>query len=151
MVVFQWPWGTAARHRSPLGARHLGVGGGLVDEDDVRTDRGRVVPSNHASCAPRSPRCGAVRPRAPTFFARDLATLEEPPECADGDGDAALPHLPRSSASVMPLPAATRPKGFGMRLDPLRVAVIAALALGPNIALAPFPSPPLLDRVSSTR
>jgi energy-coupling factor transporter ATP-binding protein EcfA2 len=60
--------------------------------DPRRTSRSSC-PSNHASRGPRSPRCGAVRRRAPAFFARDLATLEEPPECADGDGDAARPQL----------------------------------------------------------
>jgi hypothetical protein len=38
VVVFQWPCGIAARHRSPRGARpqarHLGAGAGLVDEDE---------------------------------------------------------------------------------------------------------------------
>ena len=46
-------------------------------------------PSNHASRAAFSAlrRCSAA---CADFFCRDLAALEEPPECADGDGDAAL-------------------------------------------------------------
>jgi hypothetical protein len=53
----------------------------------------------------------------------------------------------RSSESVMSLLAAKALGGQGrkdqlsMRLDPLRMAV-AALELGPDIALAPFLSPP---------
>src|ERR1700733_4259307 len=97
-------------------------------------------PSNHASRGPRSPRCGAVRRRAPTFFARDLATLEEPPEC--GDGDAALPQLlPQFRKRNVAPGGHGRKDQLGMRLDPLRMAV-AALELGPNIALSPFLSPP---------
>src|SRR5277367_2119114 len=36
VVVFQWPWGTAslAPRRATVKARHFGVRGGLVDEDE---------------------------------------------------------------------------------------------------------------------
>jgi hypothetical protein len=51
-------------------------------------------------------------------------------------------NLSCSSASVLSLLAATTEEDqIGMRLDPLRMAV-AALALGPDIALAPFHGPP---------
>jgi len=77
-----------------------------------------------------------------TIFARDLAPFEEPPERADGDGDAALPQpLLQFRQRNVALGGYGRKDQLGMRLDPLRMAV-AALALGPNIALAPFPSPP---------
>src|SRR5579863_9924058 len=93
-------------------------------------------------CAPRLPRCAAVRRHAPTSFARDVATLEEPPECADGDGDAALLQpLPQFRKRNVALGGYGRKDQLGMRLDPVRMAV-AALALGPNVALAPFLSPP---------
>jgi hypothetical protein len=69
-------------------------------------------------------------------------TLEEPPECADGDGDAALlqPLLQFRQRNIG-LGGHGRKDQLGMRLDPLRVAV-AALALGPDIALAPFHDAP---------
>jgi hypothetical protein len=48
----------------------------------------------------------------------------------------------RSSARVHVVLGRHRSKDqLGMRLDPLRMAV-AALALGPDLALAPFLSPP---------
>jgi hypothetical protein len=59
-------------------------------------------PSNHASRA-HSPRCGAVRRHAPSFFARDLATLEESVPMATPRSFSRS----RSSASVMSLLAAT--------------------------------------------
>src|SRR5580693_6776111 len=91
--------------------------------------------------APRSPRCGAVRRRAPSFFARDLATLEELPQCADGDGDAALLQpLPQFRQRNVALGGDGRKDQLGIRLDPLRMAVVG-LALGPDIALAPFHGP----------
>src|SRR5271169_4696621 len=92
--------------------------------------------------APRSPCCGAARRRAPSFFARNLATLEEPPERADGDGDAARPQLlPQFRKRNVALGGHGRKDQLGMRLDPLRMAV-PALELGPDIALAPFHGPP---------
>jgi hypothetical protein len=40
VVVFQWPWHSGAASlvtgRTTVKARHLGVRGGLVDEDDQR-------------------------------------------------------------------------------------------------------------------
>jgi hypothetical protein len=84
-------------------------------------------------------RCSAA---CAVFFCRDLAALEEPPECADGDGDAALsqPVLQSRKRNVA-LGGQGREDQFGMRLDPLRVAV-AALALGCHIAIASLLSPP---------
>ena len=76
--------------RTTVKARHLGVRGGLVDEDDPR--RIEVELSFKPRLARRVHRAaalfGGVRR---LFFARDLAPFEEPPERADGDGDAALP------------------------------------------------------------
>src|ERR1700733_1121410 len=98
-------------------------------------------PSNHASRAAFTAlrRCSAA---CADFFARDLATLEEPPERADGDGDAALPQpLPQFRQRNVALGGQGRKDQLGMRLDPLRMAV-AALELGPDIALAPFHRPP---------
>src|ERR1700722_14463457 len=68
--------------------------------------------------------------------------FEEPRECADGDGDAVLLQpLPQFRKRNIALGGHGRKDQFGMRLDPLRMAV-AALELGPKIALAPFLSPP---------
>jgi hypothetical protein len=64
------------------------------------------------------------------------------PQCADGDGDAALLQpLPQFRKRNVALGGDGRKDQLGMRLDPLRMAV-AALALGPDIALAPFHGPP---------
>src|SRR5271156_134302 len=106
----------------------------------IRVGSSSSCPSNQASRGPRSPRCGAVRRHAPSFFARDLATFEEPPECADGDA-ALLQPLPQFRQRNVVLGGQGRKDQLGMRLDPLRMAV-AALALGPDIAFAPFLSPP---------
>jgi len=77
-----------------------------------------------------------------TIFARDLAPFEEPPERADGDGDAALPQpLLQFRQRNVALGGYGRKDQLGMRLGPLRMAV-ASLALGPDIALAPFHGPP---------
>ena len=82
-----------ASGRTTVKARHLGVGGGLVDEDDPRRIEVEL------SFEPRLARlrvhraAGRCSAAWADFFARDLATLEEPPECADGDGGAALPQL----------------------------------------------------------
>ena len=81
VVVFQWPRGTGgassfAPRRTTIKAGHLGVGGGLIDEDDPR--RIEVELSFKPSLARRVHRCGAVRRRAPSFLARDLAMFEEP-------------------------------------------------------------------------
>ena len=72
-----------------------------------------------------------------------LRRLKEPPECADGEpGTPRSFNRSRSSASVMSaLGGHSRKDQLGMRLDPLQMAV-AALALGPDIALALFLSPP---------
>jgi hypothetical protein len=102
-----WYGGTAslAPGRTTIKTRHLGVRGGLVDEDDPRRIevelpfKPRLTRRVHRVAA----LFGGVRR---LFFARDLATLEEPPECADGDGDAALLGS-CSSANVMSLLAAT--------------------------------------------
>src|ERR1700734_2991831 len=96
-------------------------------------------PSNHASRAAFTVlrRCSA----AGGDFC-DLATLEEPPERADGDGDAALLQpLPQFRQRNVALGGQGRKDQLGMRLDPLRMAG-AALALGPGIALAPVHRPP---------
>jgi hypothetical protein len=86
---------------------------------------------------------------APSFFARDLATLEEPPERADSDGDASFPQpLPQFRKRNVALGGQGGKDPFGVRLNPMRMAV-AALELGPNIALALFLSPPA-DRARRT-
>jgi hypothetical protein len=80
---------------------------------------------------------------------RVIAALEEPPQCVDGDGDAALLQLPpQFRERNVALGGHGRKDHLGMRLDPLRMAV-AALALGPKIALAPFHGPPP-DRARGT-
>jgi hypothetical protein len=72
----------------------------------IRVGSRSSCPSNHASRAAFSAlrRCSAA---CAELFARDLATFEEPPERADGHGDAALLQPLAHSASVMSLLAAT--------------------------------------------
>ena len=111
--------------RATVEAGHLGVRGGLVDEDDPR--RIEVELSFKPRLARRVLRVatlfGGVRR---LFFARDLAALEEPPECADGDGDAALLQpLPQFRQRNVALGGYGRKDQLGMRLDPLRMAVAA--------------------------
>jgi hypothetical protein len=66
-------------------------------------------------------RCSAV---CAVFFARDLATLEEPPERADSDGDASFPQLlPQFRRRDVALGGNGRKDQLGMRLDPLRMTV----------------------------
>jgi hypothetical protein len=108
----------------------------------IRVGSRSSCPSNPASRAAFTAlrRCSAA---CVDFFARDLATLEEPPECVNGDGDAALPQLLLQFRSGMSaLGGQGRKNRLCMRLDPLRMGVAAALKLGPDIALAPFLSPP---------
>jgi hypothetical protein len=60
----------------------------------------------------------------------------------DGDGYTALPQLLSQFRQRNVAPGGHgRKDQLSMRFDPLRMAV-AALELGPNIALAPFLSPP---------
>src|SRR5271154_6781679 len=107
----------------------------------MRVGSSSSCPSKHASRAAFTVlrRCSAA---CAVFFARDLATLEEPPECADSDGDAPFPQpLPQFRQRNVALGGQGRKNQLGIRLDPLRMAV-AALELGPNIALALLLSPP---------
>src|SRR5271170_7415902 len=97
----------------------------------IRVGSSSSCPSNHASRAAFTAlrRCSAA---CADFFARDLATLEEPPERADSDGDAALLQpVPQFRQRNVALGGHGRQDQLGMRLDPLRMAV-AALELGPN-------------------
>ena len=55
VVVFQWPCGTVARHRSPRGPRRAaepsGGGPGLVDEDELRrVELGLEIERGLAAC-----------------------------------------------------------------------------------------------------
>jgi hypothetical protein len=127
--------------RTTVKARHLGVRGGLVDEDNPR--RIEIELSFKPSLTLRVHRAatlfgGMRRP----FFARDLAALEEPPECANADDDAALPQmLAQLRQGHVALGRHRGKDQLGMRLDPLRMAV-TALAPGPDVALASLLSPP---------
>src|SRR5580692_11346572 len=106
----------------------------------IRVGSRSSCPSNHASRAAFTELRSCSAACADFFFARNLAALEEPPEC--GDGDAARPQLlSQFRKRNVALGGQGRKNQLGMRLDPLRMAV-AALELGPNIALAPFLSPP---------
>jgi hypothetical protein len=83
VVVFQWPWGTAARHRSPHRLRprnraifvDAAVSSTKISLSGLRSS----WPSNQA-LRRREHRGAAVRRRAPSFFERDAAPVEEQPD-----------------------------------------------------------------------
>ena len=64
-----------APRRTTVKARHFGVRGGLVDEDNARRIDVELVFELHAH-APRSPCCGAALRRAPSFLRVILRRLK---------------------------------------------------------------------------
>ena len=76
--------------RTAVKARHLDVRRRFVDEDDPRRVEVELT----------SPRCDVAA--CAVFFARDLATFEEPPQRSDADADVVFfQPVPRSSAKMM--------------------------------------------------
>src|SRR3978361_872003 len=76
----------------------------------------------------------AARRRAPSFFKRDAAAIEEPPQRADAEVAAELPLKPllQFGQRHVGVPRDLVQDEGGMRLDALRLAV-AALLVRPHV------------------
>src|SRR5271154_6426244 len=106
----------------------------------MRVGSSSSCPSKHASRAAFTVlrRCSAA---CAVFFARDLATLEEPPERADSDGDAPFPQpLPQFRQRNVALGGQGCKDQFVVGIIPVRMAVTAR-ELGPNLPLELFLTP----------
>ena len=146
VVVFQCPWGTAMRKRSPRGAQpwgagHVGLGPCLIDEHQpVGVEAGLAV-------APGVPAHQHIRtvpapPRGRSFFSRDAMAHKEALYRLVTEGVAPLPE---SRAQLLDghvrLLLKKAQDHAALRLDPAR-ATVAAKRLRARVALLPFQRAP---------
>ena len=128
-----------ASGRTPVKAGHLGVRGGLVDEDDP--GRIEVELSFKPSFARRVHRAATVRRRAPSFLRVILRRLKNRQSVPMATTTPRSFSRSRSSASVMSLLAATAER-ISSACASIRCEWRSPPWLGPNVVLAPFLSPP---------
>src|ERR1700730_15297394 len=145
VVVFQWPWGTAARHRSPrferprrrailvvapvssMNTSRAGSRSGW-NSNQARRRRATSGRSGSAACA--------------VFFEADAAAVKEPPHRTDPDRDAAtLQHRLQLGQRDVRRLLDLGQQEMRRRFDPLRATVPTLRARRRATALTPLGNP----------